>query len=114
MIGAAGDGLTTENTGLTPVPIVHECVDAGTSKMALEDFSHWKPEGDWPAVGPKHRIAVFAGVYNHVVDGVALTCNRLVAYLLSQGHEVSLQKKLFIQVSKDQTLSWSPDDYRRG
>ena len=23
-------------------------------------------------------------------------------------------KKLFIQVSKDQTLSWSPDDYRRG
>ena len=23
-------------------------------------------------------------------------------------------KKLFIQVNKDQTLSWSPDDYRRG
>ena len=24
------------------------------------------------------------------------------------------KKKLVIQVSKDQTLSWSPDDYRRG
>ena len=56
--------------------------------MATQDFSHWKPEGNWPSPGPKHRIALFAGVYNHVVDGVALTCNRLGAYLLSQGHEV--------------------------
>eukprot|EP00179_Madagascaria_erythrocladioides_P012994 CAMPEP_0198366058 /NCGR_PEP_ID=MMETSP1450-20131203/154490_1 /TAXON_ID=753684 ORGANISM="Madagascaria erythrocladiodes, Strain CCMP3234" /NCGR_SAMPLE_ID=MMETSP1450 /ASSEMBLY_ACC=CAM_ASM_001115 /LENGTH=534 /DNA_ID=CAMNT_0044073523 /DNA_START=357 /DNA_END=1962 /DNA_ORIENTATION=+ len=57
---------------------------------------------------PHHRIAVFVGSYNHVVDGVVLvseakrvfpgynhvvdgvvlTTNRLVRYLLSQGHEV--------------------------
>lgn len=30
------------------------------------------------------RIALFTGAYNHVVDGVALTLNRLVAYLESE------------------------------
>ena len=31
--------------------------------------------------GPEKRIALFTGAYNHVVDGVALTLNRLVSYL---------------------------------
>jgi glycosyltransferase involved in cell wall biosynthesis len=34
------------------------------------------------------RIALFTGNYVNLVDGVALTLNRLVAYLESQGHEV--------------------------
>lgn len=31
------------------------------------------------------RLAIFAGAYNHVADGVSLTLNRLVAYLEAQG-----------------------------
>ena len=81
--GEAGRGASE---GLTPVPSVAMCEDGDkSSQTALEDFSRWKPEGHWPSKGPKQRIALFAGVYNHVVDGVALTCNRLVAYLVSQG-----------------------------
>jgi len=34
------------------------------------------------------RIALFAGAYNHISDGVALTLNRLVAYLESRGARV--------------------------
>lgn len=34
------------------------------------------------------RIALATGNYHHVPDGVALTLNRLVAYLLDNGHEV--------------------------
>ncbi len=34
------------------------------------------------------RIALATGNYQHVPDGVALTLNRLVAYLLQNGHEV--------------------------
>ncbi len=34
------------------------------------------------------RIALFAGAYNHISDGVALTLNRLVDYLESRGAEV--------------------------
>ncbi|MCY4170911.1 MAG: glycosyltransferase family 1 protein [Bacteroidetes bacterium] len=34
------------------------------------------------------RIALFAGAYNHISDGVALTLNRLVGYLESRGAEV--------------------------
>lgn len=30
---------------------------------------------------PEKRVALFTGAYNHVVDGVALTLNRLVSYL---------------------------------
>lgn len=33
------------------------------------------------------RIALFAGAYNHISDGVALTLNRLVRYLEAQGAE---------------------------
>ena len=36
----------------------------------------------------KLRIAVTTGVYSGVVDGVALTINRMVRFLLHQGHEV--------------------------
>ncbi len=32
-------------------------------------------------VGRDKRIAIFTGAYNHVVDGVSLTLNRLVSYL---------------------------------
>ena len=37
---------------------------------------------------PEKRIALFTGAYNHVVDGVALTLNRLVSYLEAQGVSV--------------------------
>ena len=33
------------------------------------------------SVGRDKRIAIFTGAYNHVVDGVSLTLNRLVSYL---------------------------------
>ena len=39
-----------------------------------------------PVVGK--RIALFAGAYNHISDGVALTLNRLVRYLEDRGAEV--------------------------
>lgn len=38
--------------------------------------------------GVKQRIALYAGAYNHIRDGVSLTLNRMVKFLLSQGHEV--------------------------
>ena len=34
------------------------------------------------------RVALFTGAYNHIADGVSLTLNRLVAYLVRQGVEV--------------------------
>lgn len=34
-----------------------------------------------PDSRPEKRIALFTGAYNHVVDGVSLTLNRLVSYL---------------------------------
>lgn len=37
--------------------------------------------GDHTASQPQKRIAVFAGAYNHIADGVALTLNHLVDYL---------------------------------
>lgn len=37
---------------------------------------------------PPRRIALFTGNYNHVQDGVSLTLNRLVRYLLKRGDEV--------------------------
>jgi phosphatidylinositol alpha 1,6-mannosyltransferase len=38
----------------------------------------------------KLRIALFTANYNHIPDGVSLTLNRLVGYLLAQGHEVQI------------------------
>lgn len=37
---------------------------------------------------PLQRIALFTGAYNHVLDGVSLTLNRLVKYLTKKGYEV--------------------------
>lgn len=34
------------------------------------------------------RVALFTGAYNHIADGVSLTLNRLVAYLLAEGVDV--------------------------
>ena len=34
------------------------------------------------------RLALFTGSYNHIIDGVSLTLNRLVSYLEAQGTEV--------------------------
>jgi phosphatidylinositol alpha 1,6-mannosyltransferase len=34
------------------------------------------------------RVALFTGAYNHIADGVSLTLNRLVAYLLGEGVDV--------------------------
>lgn len=36
----------------------------------------------------KLRIALTTGNYNHIPDGVSLTLNRLVRYLMSNGHQV--------------------------
>ncbi len=36
------------------------------------------------------RVALFTGSYNYIRDGVALTLNRLVAYLMRQGVEVEV------------------------
>ncbi len=36
----------------------------------------------------KRRVALFSGAYNHVVDGISLTLNRLVGHLESRGYEV--------------------------
>lgn len=35
--------------------------------------------------GPELRVALFTGNYNYIKDGVALTLNRLVAFLLARG-----------------------------
>lgn len=37
---------------------------------------------------PAKRVALFAGAYNHIADGVSLTLNRLVDYLERQGVSV--------------------------
>ena len=37
---------------------------------------------------PALRIALVAGNYNHIEDGVSRTLGRLVGYLTDQGHEV--------------------------
>lgn len=37
---------------------------------------------------PSRRVALFTGAYTHIADGVSLTLNRLVAYLLDEGHDV--------------------------
>lgn len=45
--------------------------------------------GDGMAVRRKPlRVALITGNYHHVVDGVSLTLNRLVAYLEKEGHRV--------------------------
>ena len=36
----------------------------------------------------RQRIALYTGAYNHIRDGVSLTLNRMVKFLLAQGHEV--------------------------
>ncbi|MFB6098918.1 MAG: glycosyltransferase, partial [Salinibacter sp.] len=40
---------------------------------------------DRPARRPPKRVALFAGAYNHIADGVSLTLNRLVDSLERQG-----------------------------
>ena len=42
----------------------------------------------WPAAIRQQRVALVTVSYDSVVDGVALTLNRLVAHLLRRGHEV--------------------------
>ncbi len=45
---------------------------------------------DRPARRPPRRVALFAGAYNHIADGVSLTLNRLVDYLERQGVTVRI------------------------
>ena len=40
------------------------------------------------AARPRRRVALFAGAYNHVVDGLTLTLNRLVGHLEDNGYDV--------------------------
>ncbi len=40
---------------------------------------------DRPSRRSPKRVALFAGAYNHIADGVSLTLNRLVEYLEAQG-----------------------------
>jgi len=56
-----------------------------------EDFANWRVDARWapPAHTHSHlRVAVFTGAYSHIRDGVSLTLNRLVAFLLQCGHDV--------------------------
>ena len=41
-----------------------------------------------PALGRRLRVALVTGSYNYIADGVALTLNRLVAFMESRGVEV--------------------------
>lgn len=43
---------------------------------------------DRPDTRPPKRVALFAGAYNHIADGVSLTLNRLVDHLERQGASV--------------------------
>lgn len=43
---------------------------------------------DRPRRHSSRRIALFAGAYNHIADGVSLTLNRLVEHLQQQGADV--------------------------
>ncbi|HEY2050994.1 MAG TPA: glycosyltransferase family 1 protein [Caulobacteraceae bacterium] len=54
-----------------------------TTIRTLQMESRTRPERGAPL-----RVALVTGSYNYIRDGVALTLNRLVAYLLSQGVEV--------------------------
>ena len=85
----------------------------------------------WPAAALQQRVVITTGSYDHAVDGVALTLNRLAAHLLRQGHEVlalspglspglslsrdlslgfgvSLSHSLSLSLSLDLSLSLSP------
>ncbi len=42
------------------------------------------------ADGSALRVALFTGAYNHIADGVSLTLNRLVGYLVEQGVDVQV------------------------
>ena len=60
--------------------------------------------GDRPAATPRSRspkrVALFAGAYNHIADGVSLTLNRLVGYLERQGVDV----RVFAPTSEDPAI----------
>ncbi len=42
----------------------------------------------YPAAREQHRVVLVTGSYDRTIDGVALTLNRLVGYLIRRGHEV--------------------------
>mmetsp|Transcript_27116 Transcript_27116/g.88949 ORF Transcript_27116/g.88949 Transcript_27116/m.88949 type:complete len:507 (+) Transcript_27116:194-1714(+) len=87
--GLRGFGLVSPEESLTPLPDFDgKCPGAEEAFRSSDDLSLWKPEGEWNVSGPKHRVALFTGAYDHIRDGVALTLNRLVAFLELQGHEV--------------------------
>jgi glycosyltransferase involved in cell wall biosynthesis len=44
--------------------------------------------GRAPVSGPRLRVALVTGSYNYIADGVALTLNRMVAFMESRGVEV--------------------------
>ena len=52
----------------------------------LLDFS--VDTAHWPAAALQQRVVITTGSYDHAVDGVALTLNRLASHLLRHGHEV--------------------------
>ena len=66
-----------------------------TSQFAhMLDFS--VDVAHWPAAALQQRVAITTGSYDHAVDGVALTLNRLAAHLLRQGHEVGTIAEVFV------------------
>ena len=56
--------------------------------MTATALSRSAPGRPAPAVGGKLRVAVVAGNYNYVMDGMAKSLNMLVSHLLRRGHEV--------------------------
>lgn len=56
--------------------------------MDLATDTSQRPRTDRRQQRAPQRIALFAGAYNHIADGVSLTLNRLVASLEEKGAEV--------------------------
>ena len=70
-----------------PVPDIGEICPQVASKSSEKEVEETEVRTLQEAEG-KQRIALYTGAYNHIRDGVSLTLNRLVKYLLAQGHEV--------------------------
>jgi glycosyltransferase involved in cell wall biosynthesis len=61
---------------------------SGSAQTAVLAAPRPGPSPDGGPSAPGLRVALFTGSYNYIRDGVALTLNRLVAYLLDHGVEV--------------------------
>jgi phosphatidylinositol alpha 1,6-mannosyltransferase len=56
-------------------------------KAIMDDAAALSP-GPVPVLGRRLRVALVTGSYNYIADGVALTLNRMVAFMQARGVEV--------------------------